>query len=85
MIKDQKHRDKADMPKPQPYKCDPEDLERFLSQLDNMWALEVHRYKKDITKILYAAKRLHRNANDKHGDPVKQNEAYYSKINFAAA
>ena len=30
MIRNQEHRNKADAPKPQPYKCDPKDLERFL-------------------------------------------------------
>ena len=85
MIRDQKHRDKPDAPKPQPYKGDPEDLERFLRQLENMWALEAHRYKKDITKIRYAANLLYRNANDKHGDPVKWYEAYHPKIDLAGA
>ena len=85
MIRDKKHRDKADAPKPQRYKGDPEDLERFLRQLENVWALGAHRYKKDITKIRYAANLLHRNANDKHGDPVKWYEAYYPKIDLAAA
>ena len=85
MIKDQQHRDKADAPKPQPYKGNPEDLERFLRQLENVWALEAHRYKKDITKIRYAANLLHRNANDKHGDLVKWYEAYHPKIDLAAA
>ena len=85
MIKDQKHRDKADALKPQPYKGDPEDLEKFLRQLENVWVLEAHRYKKDITKIRYAANLLHRNVNDKHGDPVKWYEAYHPKIDLAAA
>ena len=85
IIKDQKHCDKADAPKPQPYKGDPEDLERFLRELENVWALEAHRYKKDITKIRHAANLLHRNTNDKHGDPVKWYEAYHPKIDVAAA
>ena len=85
MIKDQKHRDKADVPKPQPYERDPKDLERFLRQLENVWALEPHKFKKDITKIRYAVNLLHRNANDKHGDPVKWYEAYHPKIDLAAA
>ena len=51
IIKDHKNRDKVEAPKPQPYKGDPEDLERFLRQLENVWALEPHKYKKDITKI----------------------------------
>ena len=50
-----------------------------------MWALEAHRYKKDITKIRYAANLLHRNANHKHGDPVKWYEACHPKIDLAAA
>ena len=36
MIKDQRHQDKADIPKPQTYKGDLEDLERFLGQLENV-------------------------------------------------
>ena len=36
MIADQRRKDKADTPKPQPYKGDPEDLERFIRQLENI-------------------------------------------------
>ena len=61
MIKDHKRRDTVEAPKPQPYKGDPEDLKRFLRQLENVWALESHKYRKDITKIRYAANLLHRN------------------------
>ena len=50
-----------------------------------MWALEAHRYKKDITKIRYAANLLHRNANDKHADLVKWYEAYPSKMDLVGA
>ena len=71
IIKDHKSRDKVEAPKPQPYKGDPEDLERFLRQLENVWALEPHKYKKDITKIRYGANLLHRNTTDNHRDPVK--------------
>ena len=85
IIKDHKNRDKVEAPKPQPYKGDPEDLERFLRQLENVWALEPHKYKKDITKIRYAANLLHRNTTDKHRDPVKWYEAYHPKIDLAAA
>jgi len=85
MVKDQKKKDKAQAPKPQPYKGDPEDLERFIRQLENVWALESHRYKKDITKIRYAANLLHRNGTDKHRDPVKWYESYHPKIDLAAA
>ena len=70
MVQDYKKRDKADAPKPQPYKGDLEDLERFIRQLENVWALEAHRYKKDITKIRYAANLLQKNSADKNRDPV---------------
>ena len=59
MIRDQKHRDKANAPEPLPYKADPEDFERFLRQLEDLRALEAHRYKKDITKLRYIANPLH--------------------------
>ena len=36
MIADQKRKDKADAPKPQPYKGDPEDLEKFIKELENV-------------------------------------------------
>ena len=36
MVKDQKKKDKAQAPKPQPYKGDPEDLKRFIRQLENV-------------------------------------------------
>ena len=85
MIRDQKHRDKANAPKPQPYNGDTEDLKRFLRQLENVWAIEAHRYKKDITKIRYVTNLLHRNANDKHSDPTKWYQAYHPKIDLAAA
>ena len=85
IIKDHKRRDKVKAPKPQPYKGDPEDLEGFLRQPENVWALEPQKYKKDITKIRYAANLLHRNTTDKHRDPVKWYEAYHRKIDLAAA
>ena len=71
MVKDYQRKDRAEAPKPQGYKGDPEDLERFIRQLENVWALESHKYKKDITKIRYTANLLHRNTTDKHRDPVK--------------
>ena len=61
IIKDHKSRDKVEAPKPQPYKGDPEDLKRYLRQLVNVWALEPHKYKNDITKIRYTANLLHPN------------------------
>ena len=85
MIKDHKGRDKVEAPKPQPYKGDPEDLERFLRQLENVLALEPHKYKKDITENRYAANLLHRNTTDEHRDLVRWYEAYHPKIDLAAA
>ena len=55
MIDDQKRRDKADTTEPQPYKGNPEDLERFIGWLDNVWVSKSNQYKKDITKIPYIA------------------------------
>ena len=71
MAQDYKRRDKADAPKPQPYKGDPKDLERFIRQLENVWALKGHKYKKNINKIRYAANLLRKNSMEKHRDPVK--------------
>ena len=85
IISYQKRRDKADAPKPHPYKGDPEDLERFIRQLENVWVLDSHKYKKDITIIRYAANLLQKNGTDKHRDPVQWYEAYHPKIDLAAA
>ena len=84
MIKDHKRRDKVEAPKPQPYKGDPEDLERFLRHLENMWVLEPHKSKKDITKIRFATNLLHRNTTDKHCDPVKWYKAY-ARVRYSTA
>ena len=67
IAQDYKRRDKADAPKPQPYKGDPEDLERFIRQLENVWALEAHKYKKGLAKIRYAANLLQKDSTDKRG------------------
>ena len=85
IIADKKRRDKADAPKPQPYKGDPEDLGRFIRQLENVWVLKSHKFKKDITKIRYPADLLQRNDTDRHRDPVKWYEAYHPNIDLAAA
>ena len=85
MIDDQNRRDKVDAPEPQPYKGDLEDLEWFIRQLENVWVLASHQYKKDITKIRYAANLLQKNGNERHRDPRKWYEAYYPKIDLAAA
>ena len=71
MISHQKKGDKTDVPKRHPYEGDPKDLERFIGQLDNVWLLESHKYKRDITMIRYAANLLLKNGHDKHRDPVK--------------
>ena len=42
-------------PQPLPFKGDPEDLERFLRQLENMFALEHRTFQQDIRKIHYVA------------------------------
>ena len=57
-------------PQPSPFKGDPEDLERFLRQLENMFALEHQTFQQDIRKIRYAANLLHRTKDDKFGDPA---------------
>ena len=49
-----------------------------------MRALVPHKYKKDITKIGYAANVLHRNRTAKHRGPVKWYEAYHPRIDLAA-
>ena len=85
MVKDYQRKYKAKAPKPQGYKSDPADMERFIQQLENMWVLESHKYKKNITKIRCAANLLHCNTTDKHRYPVKWYEAYYPKSYLAAA
>ena len=57
-------------PQPLPFKEDPEDLERFLRQLENVFALEHRTFQQDIRKIYYTANLLHRNKDDKFGDPA---------------
>ena len=84
MIPDQKRRDKADAPKLPPYKDDPEALETFIRQLENVSVLESPKYKKDITKIHYAANLLQKNGADRQRDPVKLYEDYDPKIDLVA-
>ena len=57
-------------PKLKAYKGDLEDLERFIQSLENVWAIEKHKYKDDLTKIRYAANLLKRLTNRKFRDPV---------------
>ena len=84
IISDQKRRDKADTPKPQPYKGDPEDPERFIRQLENMWVLKSQKYKKNITKICYTTNLPQKNISDRHRDPVKWYTTYHPKIDLTA-
>jgi len=42
---------KPEAPKLKAYRGDLEDLERFICSLENVWAIEKHKYKDDLTKI----------------------------------
>jgi len=57
---------KPEAPKPKAYAGDLEDLERFIRSLENVWAIEKHKYKDDLTKIRYAANLLDRLTNNEH-------------------
>ena len=72
-------------PQPSPFKGDPEDLERFLRQLEIVFALEHRTFQQDIRKIRYAANLLHKNKDDKFGDPASWYESYHLKIDANAA
>ena len=72
-------------PQPSPFKGDPEDFERFLRQLETVFALEHRTFQKDIRKIHYAANLLHRNKNVKFADPASWYESYHLKIDANAA
>ena len=69
---------------PSPFKEDPKDLERFLRQLENMFALEHPTFQQDIKKIRYAANLLYRNKDDKFRDPASWYESYHLKIDANA-
>ena len=71
-------------PQPLPFKGDPEDLERFLRRLENMFASEHQTFQQDIRKICYAANLLYKNKDDKFGDPTSWYESYYLKIDANA-
>ena len=49
IIKSKKPKPKA--PKSRAHKGDPEDLERFIRSLENVWAIEKYKYKDNLTKI----------------------------------
>lgn len=71
IMKDQEDLEMLNTSKPESYKGDPKDLERFLRYSENVWALEGHRCKKQITSMRYTANPSYRNENDKYGDSVK--------------
>ena len=72
-------------PQPSPFEGDLEDLERFLRQLENVFALEYRTFQQDIRKICYAANLLHRNKDNKFGDPASWYKSYHLKIDANAA
>ena len=72
-------------PQPLPFKGDPEDLERFLRQLENVFASEHRTFQQDIRKIRFAANLVHRNKDDKLRDPASWYESYHLKIDANAA
>jgi hypothetical protein len=65
-------------PDPQSFDGNPEELERFLRQLSNKFALERRHYKQDNDKIRYASLLL-------KGNAAKWYEAYYLHIDSSAA
>jgi hypothetical protein len=65
-------------PDPQSFDGNPEELERFLRQLRNMFALERRHYKQDIDKIRYASLLL-------KGNAAKWYEVYHLHIDSSAA
>ena len=76
---------KPEASKPKAYKGDPEDLKRFIHSLENMWAINKHKYKNDLTKIRYIANLLETPTNSKFRDPVPWYKSYHPKIDLAAA
>jgi hypothetical protein len=65
-------------PDPQSFDGNPEELERFLRQLSNKFALERRHYKQDIDKIRYASLLL-------KGNAAKWYEVYHLHIDSSAA
>ena len=66
-------------PQPSPFKGDLIDHERFLRQLENLFALEHRTFQQGIRKICYVANLLYRNKDDKFGDPASRYESYHLK------
>ena len=69
----------------QPFKGDPEDLERFLVQLTNMFNLDEAFFANDMHCIQYASNLLHRTASSRFQDPSKWYETYHLLIDERAA
>ena len=72
-------------PQPLLFKGDPENLKRFLRQLENVFALEYRTCQQDIRKIRYAANLLYRYKDNKFRDPASWYESYHLKIDAKAA
>ena len=72
-------------PQLSPFTEEPEDLERFLRQLENIFTLEHWIFQQDIRKIYYGANLLYRNKHDKFGDPASWYKSYYLRIDANAA
>ena len=71
-------------PQPSPFKGDPEDVERFLRQLENEFALEHRTFQQDIRKIHYYTYLMHKNKDDKFGDAPNKYESYHLNIDANA-
>lgn len=65
-------------PDPKHFKGDPEDLDRFLHQLEDKFSLEPARFAEDITKIRYTGQRL-------EGKAYKWYRAYHLQISHRDA
>lgn len=65
-------------PDPKSFKGEPEDLERFLTQLDNKFSLSALTIRTDLQKIQYAANLL-------EGSAARWYETYHLKISSEAA
>jgi hypothetical protein len=76
--KNEESRSMGKSPDPQPFDGDSGQLERFLRQLSNKFALERRHYKLDLDKIRYASLLL-------KGTAAKWYEAYHLQIDSSAA
>src|SRR6266550_8717102 len=65
-------------PDPKCFKGDPEDLDRFLHQLEDKFCLEPNRFTSDVTKIRYTGQRL-------EGKAYKCYRSYHLQISLREA